>query len=184
MLRLTRRSEYGIIAIAHLAQRPGEAASARDIAERYGIPKRLLAEVMKQLSHRGFVRSSRGASGGYQLAVDPTRTSVRVVLAALEGPFEMVQCATDGARALEDGEAGRAVAPAASSHFAQNTLCELLGSCPIRGPVQRIHDRMRLVLEEFTIRDLISGGDGAVPMTAGLSTAFAPPAVAAAVRKS
>ncbi len=138
MLRLTRRSEYGIIAIAHLATRAGQAVSAREIAEKFGIPKRLLAEVMKDLTHRGLVRSTRGASGGYRLALDPERTSVRRVLQALEGPFEMVQCTGDSA--LEN-------------------LCELLSCCPIRGPLQKIHDRITGVLDEVSIADLVRPAD-------------------------
>ncbi|MFN0204925.1 MAG: RrF2 family transcriptional regulator [Planctomycetota bacterium] len=138
MLRLTRRSEYGIIAMTHLAQRRDEAVSSRDVAERYNIPKRLLAEVMKDLLHRGLLRSSRGATGGYILAADPSEMTVLSVLQALEGPFEMVPCtSTLAAHPL--------------------TSCELLMSCPIKGPIHKIHERINQMLETVTIDDLARG---------------------------
>ncbi|HKE01868.1 MAG TPA: Rrf2 family transcriptional regulator, partial [Planctomycetota bacterium] len=137
VLRLSRRSEYGIIAVTHLAMRRGEAVSVREIAERYGIPRRLLAEVMKDLVHQGLVRSVRGAAGGYRLATDPKSTSVRDVLAALEGPFELALCTGDPSRHL-DG------------------TCELLSCCPIRGSVHRIHERIHDVLAGVTLAEIVA----------------------------
>lgn len=143
MLRLTRRAEYGIIAMTCLAkQRAGArteeeaSVSARDIAERYRIPKRLLAEVMKDLVHKGLVRSVRGAAGGYRIAARPEKTTILTVLQALEGPFEMVPCANDGA---------------------PDNLCELFSFCPIKGPIHRIHEKINEFLTTFTIADLAAG---------------------------
>mgnify|MGYP003572777986 CR=1 FL=1 len=50
MLQLTKRTEYGLIALVHMVDREGEFVSAREIAEVYPIPRRLLAEVLKVLS--------------------------------------------------------------------------------------------------------------------------------------
>jgi Rrf2 family protein len=112
------------------------AVSARDIAERFSIPKRLLAEVMKDLVHEGLVRSVRGATGGYRLAAPAEKTTVLSVLQALEGPFEMVPCTTE-------------------SHG--DSLCELLSFCPIKGPIQRIHEKINAVLTTVTLADLARG---------------------------
>ena len=49
MLQLTKRTEYGLIALVHLADHEGEVVSAREIGEFYPVPKRLLAEVLKGL---------------------------------------------------------------------------------------------------------------------------------------
>jgi Rrf2 family protein len=153
MLRLTRRSEYGIIAMTFLAQRrlsdsPGEdAVSARDIAERYHIPKRILAEVMKDLVHKGLVRSVRGASGGYRIAAAPQAMTVLAVLQALEGPFEMVPCTNDlNLSGLN---------PGGMQH--QESLCELLSFCPIKGPLHKIHEKIHQVLTTVTLADLAKG---------------------------
>ena len=68
MLKLTKRTEYGLIALTHLADREGEVVSVREIGEHYPVPKRLLAEVLKNLHHAGIVDSARGAQGGFWLA--------------------------------------------------------------------------------------------------------------------
>ncbi|MBI3818117.1 MAG: Rrf2 family transcriptional regulator [Planctomycetes bacterium] len=160
MLRLTRRSEYGIIAMTHLAQHRDDAVSSRDIAERYIIPKRLLAEVMKDLVHRGLVRSVRGASGGYRLAADPMKTTVLNVLQALEGPFEMVPCTTSSVpmESMKNGSVHNGNKPATPPASA----CELLLSCPIKGPIHKIHEQINSVLATVTLDDLSRGEVGGV----------------------
>ncbi len=53
MLQLTKRTEYGLIALVHLVDRRGEFVSAREIGDSYQVPRRLLAEVLKELSRAG-----------------------------------------------------------------------------------------------------------------------------------
>ena len=81
MLQLTKRTEYGLIALVHLMDQRDLAShseavfvSAREIGERYPVPRRLLAEVLKDLARAELVDSARGSTGGYSLARDP-RTS-------------------------------------------------------------------------------------------------------------
>jgi Rrf2 family protein len=68
VLQLTKRTEYGLIALVHMADRRGEVVSVREICEHYPVPRRLLAEVLKDLGRANLVESQRGATGGYQLA--------------------------------------------------------------------------------------------------------------------
>lgn len=69
MLALTKKTGYGLIAMAHLAELPeGRVCSAREIAALYEIPAALLMNVLKALSSAGYVESFRGARGGYRLA--------------------------------------------------------------------------------------------------------------------
>src|SRR5690348_8893211 len=65
VIQLTKRTEYGLIALVHMAEREGHCVSAREISERFLIPKRLLAEVLKDLCHADLIDSHRGATGGY-----------------------------------------------------------------------------------------------------------------------
>ena len=71
MLQLTKRTEYGLIALTFLTQRQGTICSVREICEHYPVPRRLVAEVLKDLCHAGLVDSHRGAAGGYTLARRP-----------------------------------------------------------------------------------------------------------------
>ena len=71
MLTLTRKTEYAMIAVCHLAHAGHKVVSARDIAEAHGVPLPLLMNVLKRLNRTGHVHSVRGAKGGYVLAVPP-----------------------------------------------------------------------------------------------------------------
>src|ERR1041385_3412385 len=96
MLQLTKRTEYGLIALTHLALRDGSVCSVREICERYPVPRRLVAEVLKDLAHAQLVESHRGSTGGYSLARRPDRISVGDVVGALEGHPSLTSCASLG----------------------------------------------------------------------------------------
>ncbi|MFO0972484.1 MAG: Rrf2 family transcriptional regulator [Phycisphaerae bacterium] len=135
MLALTKKTDYALIALAHLAQSGATTATARGIAERYHIPAALLMNVLKALSARGVVRSVRGAKGGYALAVRPDEYTLFDLIMAVEGPVRFVQCA------------GGEPSPARG-------VCELLGSCPVSRPARRVHDRLERFLREITLAEL------------------------------
>lgn len=85
VLNLTKKSEYGLLALVHLAEREGSFVSAREISEQRHAPHRLLAEVLKHLCRDGIVDSLRGAAGGYALARPATSIRMGEVIASLEG---------------------------------------------------------------------------------------------------
>ena len=61
MLRLSKKADYALIAMKHLALREGQgSASAREIAERYSIPVELMAKVLQRLARRGLLSSAAG----------------------------------------------------------------------------------------------------------------------------
>ena len=100
MLRLSKKTDYALMAMKHLASDPERrAASAREIAERYDIPIELMAKVLTRLVRSGLLVSHQGAHGGYELAQPPAATSVAAVLEAIDGPLTMTACAhgDDGA---------------------------------------------------------------------------------------
>ena len=87
MLRLSKKAEYALMALKDLALRPAaEAASAREIAERYGIPVELMAKVLQRLVRQDLLASHHGTRGGYHLARSPERISVADIIEAIDGP--------------------------------------------------------------------------------------------------
>ena len=76
MLRLSKKADYALISLGYLAEHPGEVVSAREIAERCGLPLPLLMNILKVLHQRGILRSTRGASGGYRLVGDLSKVSL------------------------------------------------------------------------------------------------------------
>lgn len=90
-MKITARVDYAAHAIFELALRPqGDCVQARDIAERQRIPLRFLEQILIQLKRAGLVRSLRGAAGGYLLARDPCRITLKDVVEAVEGELELI----------------------------------------------------------------------------------------------
>ena len=134
MLQLTKRTEYGLIALVHMVDRGGEPVSVRELSERYPVPKRLLAEVLKDLGRSSLVESHRGASGGYTLARTPEAITLGDVVSALEGAPLLTNC--DVPTLLrQDG-------------------CDVKPTCPIRSPIQRVHEHLWDLLDRTTLRSL------------------------------
>lgn len=139
MLSLTRKTDYALIALTHLAQDLSGCCSAREIATRYRIPLPLLMNVLKQLTQRGLARSVRGPRGGYTLAMAPNTITLNDVVRAIEGPIQLVQCVPSHEAAVAD---------------AKRTPCDLASCCPIRSPVHLIHDRLVRFLDGVTLADV------------------------------
>lgn len=139
MLSMTKKSGYGLIALCYLADlEKGKRASARTIAEAYGIPVSLLMNVLKQLCAEGFVQSTRGAHGGYAITREPREMPLIDVMEALEGPVTLAACITN------------------DSPEPANDACDLLPNCPIAAPIYRVHQKIRNVLIDMTLEDILT----------------------------
>lgn len=86
-MKLSAKTEYACIAMLELARRyeRGEPVRIRDIADEHGIPSRFLVQILLQLKGAGYVASTRGASGGYQLVKPPAKISLGEVMNVIEG---------------------------------------------------------------------------------------------------
>jgi Rrf2 family protein len=92
-VRLTAKSEYGVLAAIDLACNHGTGpTSAREIAERRGIPPRFLEQIFVSLRRAGLVTAVRGARGGFVLTRDPQDITVLEIVEALEGPLASSVC--------------------------------------------------------------------------------------------
>src|ERR1700754_3198967 len=86
-MKLSAKTEYACLAVLELAARyeTAEPIRIRTIADQHGIPSRFLVQILLQLKGAGFVLSTRGASGGYQLAKPPSEVSLGEVMTVIEG---------------------------------------------------------------------------------------------------
>lgn len=134
-MRLTAKSEYGLLATIDLACNYGSGPiSAREVAERRSIPPRFLEQLFVSLRRAGIVTAVRGARGGFVLTRVPSEISVLDVVEALEGPLTSNVC--DGEKELGCGKsASCAAAPvwakatsALREVFATTTLASLAGT--------------------------------------------------------
>ena len=136
MLSLNRKTDYALVALADMADRPGQWASAREVAERNGVPGALLMNVLKTMHGAGILRSTRGSRGGYQIAADLERLSL----------FDLV-------RMLEN------VDPSPETNGGEPACC---GRYKIgrsgHGPVHAFHQKLRQFLRSVMLSDLVLPG--------------------------
>lgn len=90
---VSAKTEYACIAVLELATRheSGEPVRIRDIADSHGIPSRFLVQILLQLKAAGLVNSTRGASGGYQLARDPSEISLGDVMSVVDSQSSAIR---------------------------------------------------------------------------------------------
>lgn len=132
MLRLSKKADYALMAMKHLALRGDrESSSAREIASLYDIPIELLAKVLQRLVRRGLLASHQGTRGGYQLARVPAAISVADVIQAIDGPVAVTACSSS-----DDG------------------TCEQYAKCNVRDPLWKVRERILAALGECTIAEL------------------------------
>ncbi len=132
MLRLTKKADYGLMALKYLAEHPHSAAlSAKDIAEAYHIPPQLLAKILQRLAKVGLVRSTAGMNGGYALQRDSFSITVFEVIRAVDGPLFLTAC-TSGAKP-----------------------CDLTDSCTIKEPMAKVNESIMDLLKGIRIGDLV-----------------------------
>jgi len=151
MLRISKKGDYAVFIMGYLAQRGagegGRLVSAQEIADRSGLHKSVVANLLKDLAKSGLLESVRGAHGGYRLALPADRVSLGRILEVVEGPFVFVDCAHSAAEPGDD-------------HF-----CQLMSFCPSHKPMRVLHDRIAKLMAELKLTELIGQTDGEAAVT-------------------
>jgi Rrf2 family protein len=136
MLKLTKKADYGLMAMRHLAEHAEErACSAKDVADAYGIPQEALAKILQRLAKAGLLHSQHGINGGYTLARDPNTISAFEVIRAIDGPLFITSCVT------VRGE------------------CDQSDRCNIREPLRKVNSSIEEVLRRIKISEMKEGAE-------------------------
>jgi FeS assembly SUF system regulator len=131
MLRLSKKADYALMAMKHLAQKSGvSSTSAREIAEQYDIPIELMAKVLQRLARRGLLTSHQGTRGGYRLGRASSAISVAEIIQAIDGPLTVTACSTDV------------------------DSCGQYSKCSVRDPLWRIKDRIIAALATCSLQEI------------------------------
>lgn len=129
MLRLSKRTEYGLMAVQYMARQSSKTAlSVAEIAAECQIPDGLLAKILQTLRKEGVVSAVRGPSGGYRLEQEPRDLSFLTFVNLFEERVSVVECATAGASG-----------------------CAQFHSCDLRSPLMALNDKLSNWLEELTL---------------------------------
>ena len=141
MLRLTKKADYGLMALKYLAEQsaapenPRPTASAKDIADAYHIPPPLLAKILQTLARAGLLVSHAGTNGGYALSRPASEISAFEVIRAIDGPLFITSCITI------------------------HGTCDLAGHCTIKEPLRKVNDSIKDLLSAIRISDLAEAAD-------------------------
>ena len=140
MLKLTKKADYGLIAMRHLAEHSDlGACSAKDLAEMYGIPQEALAKILQRLARHKLLTSMQGTNGGYVLARDARTISALEVIRAIEGPLFITSCS------------------------GTSKVCSQSLKCTVKEPLQKVSRTIEEVLSRLTVWELReSSGEPAV----------------------
>jgi Rrf2 family protein len=134
MLRLSKKVEYGLMALQFLAKK-GSVSTVREISDEFGISYDLLAKIMQDLKRDGMVYSHQGVKGGYALMLAPQSISLTRVVDALETENSITEC-TSNAGGL-------------------TTMCSREGHCTIQGPMHKLQETLEQALSSVTIAQLM-----------------------------
>jgi Rrf2 family protein len=133
MIRFSKMADYGVLLLGHFARHEGDLLSASELSEHYHMPRSVVANLLKAFREAGLLSSRRGLHGGYRLERSPDEISLLDVLAAIDGPVQLIDCA---------------VADLATS-------CEYEEVCPSRSPMQAVNQRIVDLLAGMTLAELM-----------------------------
>jgi Rrf2 family protein len=137
MRTISRRTQYGLKAVLHLAAHYGEGPILiATISEEETIPIKFLELILLNLKSLGLLTSKKGKGGGYELSRPPSTVTVGSLIRMMEGPLAPLSCASETA-------------------FVPCEECPDVEGCGIRIIMRRVRDAMADVLDKTTLADLL-----------------------------
>jgi Rrf2 family protein len=137
MLKISKLSDYGLLAAVYLSRKNGEVVAAREIADFYHLPLPVVSKVLKALHDGALIESHRGVGGGYSFTGDAEKITHGRLLAVLEGPWDLIDCET-------------------IDHVGQ-AVCAIRACCPSRSFMGGINKAIKHAFDQVTLGDLARG---------------------------
>ncbi len=131
MLMLSKKVEYGLIAMLHMASlREETLVTAKEISETYNIPTELMGKVLQALAKAGLAEAVHGSKGGYYLSRTLSTVQLGDVIEAVEGPVHLARCQEDP------------------------SSCGQFSTCTIKEPIQQINEQLQSFLFSISLSTL------------------------------
>ena len=132
-MKISTKGRYALRLMIDLAENSsGNPVSLKDVAKRQGISDKYLEQIISVLNKAGYVRSVRGAQGGYLLKNNPEAYTVGMILRQTEGSLAPVSC-------IEDDE----------------IICDRQEQCVTSIVYKKINDAISNVVDNITLQDLV-----------------------------
>ncbi len=143
MIRMNRTTEYALLALKYMSARAGstgcvQMTSAREIAERYGLPFEITAKTLQRLKDLGFIESAHGSRGGYLVKRALEEVTLTEFLSSMEGVQAVVSCVST------------------SPETASGPRCEYLERCEIQSFMGEVNGKVLSVLSGIRLSELMS----------------------------
>lgn len=133
-MRISTKGRYAVRVLLDLAaHNTGEYIKVKQIAERQGISEKYLEQIIAILNKAGYVKSVRGAQGGYRIAKSPEHYTIGMVLRLTEGSLNPVACLDD-----------------------EQNECERCDTCETLGVWKELSEAINGVVDHVTIADLLA----------------------------
>ncbi|MDE6984894.1 MAG: Rrf2 family transcriptional regulator [Lachnospiraceae bacterium] len=129
---LSTKGRYALRIMLDLAGHIGQTVKLKDIASRQEISEKYMEQIIAVLNRAGYVRSTRGAQGGYQLVRPPQDYTVGMILRLTEGSLAPVECLAGNAPA-----------------------CERESRCATVELYRRMYEAVNSVIDTTTLQDLV-----------------------------
>jgi len=95
-MRLTTKSEYSLLALIYIARHEKNGfVKVEDICSEYDLPKKYLEQLLSVLKQSRYVKTRRGASGGYKLARPASKISAAEVIRLMDGALAPTESASE-----------------------------------------------------------------------------------------
>jgi Rrf2 family protein len=130
MVLLNRKIDYSLLILCYLHHRP-VGGCARAIADHFRISRPFVANILKDLCQKAFVRSQRGVKGGYVLHPGVQERTLADLMDSMDDKVRLVECMD-----------------------VSQDCCSLEAMCPIRAPILDVHLRLRSVLESVKLIEI------------------------------
>ncbi len=131
-MQLTRLTDYGLRVLMYAALRPANRkCRIVDVAESFGIPRNNVMKIVNKLANEGFINTTRGKGGGFQLGKPETEIYVGEVVSCLEGNLQIIDCESYGG-------------------------CPIVPSCRLRRAFGSAREAFLQELDCYTLKDLVA----------------------------
>lgn len=132
MLKLSKKIEYGLLAVQYIAAHPEKLVPAKEMSGEMNISFEFLSKTLQKLMKNGLVVSHQGIKGGYELARNPDEISIADIIIALEGNPSLVDCVK----------------------FDGSATCGRAEKCAIKKPLGVIQKKINKILTTTTIAEI------------------------------
>ena len=133
MLKLTKKIEYGLIALNHMQNHDAnkELHSAKEIDRKYSLPPEALAKILQVMVRHNFVHAVKGSNGGYYIDESINNKNLMDFIEKIEGPLGLVDCNID-------------------------SECSLIDLCVIRKPINSINKNVRDLFQNISLLEILN----------------------------